>query len=170
MKTHTARLVLKEMKACLAEIDLQIVNEMEKLDQKVLTDHLMCRSYLARGAILAEILGIVVPSHDVVQLSMNFWHDTIELTRAELLEVLSFVNNSSYDSYWVLFETEKKIEYRTAFSIPAGNINRKHFLRVLKTFIETGYQHYIAILGMLENHEMAAFFLREAKTPLYEEY
>jgi hypothetical protein len=163
MEIRKARKVVKEMEACFAELGLRIVNETEEVNQGVITDHLICRSYSSKGEILAEVLGILVPNHEVIQLSMNFYHDLTRLTRPEFLQVLNILNFVAFDSYWVRFENQEKTEFRTAFAIPEGRVNRKHFLRVLKRFLESGLEQYCRIWRFIEGSENVSKFLKRVK-------
>lgn len=165
MDIEAARKVLGEMQSYFKEAGLPIVVESESMGHEIFTDDLRFRSYMIRGNKLIEIVAVLVPSHKIVKLSMTSQIEMVDST-PELLEIMNLTNFLTWDCYWVKFANQKSIEYRTAYILPAGQIQRDHFTRVLKDFLESGLFQYEYIRRLVENGEsilaLSQEFLRES--------
>jgi hypothetical protein len=163
MENDMARTVVEEMRACFTEVGLSIVNEGEMLDHQLAGDKVVFRSCLSKNESLSEVLAVVNPDHGVVLLSLNFYENAGDSIQLELMKLMKFMNFSSKGSYWTLTGNEGRIKFGKMFGVPAGKINREDLVRVLKSFLEKGFEQYSYIRRLLQGHEKASDLMRELK-------
>ena len=145
MDINTARIILTKMQGCFKELNIPLINESEMLNIEGFSDAIMFRSWFEKNGNLAELLAFVVPSHGIVQLTMNYnqnIEDFDESTIRNLLSLLNAINNSDSTFYLLFCPEAAKLEFRTAYYLAGNQLGEKQFKSLLGKFFNQGPLYY----------------------------
>ena len=166
MDVNNARLILAEVQTCFQDLILPFVNEAEELNGSRCTNYLKFRSWISKDGNLAEILTYIYIDYDIVELSMNFHDESVEVYAGRILEFINGINYHIPDSYWVLYSAKNKLQYRTAQMITKETFDKDYFRYVLKEFIENGPDDYGYIRRFMKSDEDLDTVLNEWLNPI----
>ena len=113
MDVNSARIIITKMQQCFKDLNVRFVSEHEMLDREGFSDAIKFRSWFEKNGNLAEVLAFVIPSQDIVQLSMNYYENTEDFdqsTIGNLLTLINRVNNCIPAFYWLLISGAAKLE------------------------------------------------------------
>jgi hypothetical protein len=142
MDINKGRIILTHMQICFQDMNLPIMSDKEELNDPFISHHLSFKSWYDREDYHAEILGIVVFEHNIIQLSMNFYSKNIWSKYPSILKMLNLINLARVGYYWQIVPAHKKFEFRTAMIITGGSLNVDQFKSVLKRFLDLGLGFY----------------------------
>jgi predicted S18 family serine protease len=168
MDLNSARIIIAQMQVCFKDLKVPFVSEDEMLNCEGFTDEIKFRSWMKKNENLAEILAFVFPSHNIVQLTMNYYEnieDFEESTIRDLYNLLNAINNSDPTSYWLLLQKDNKLEFKTAYHLSGSRLSEGQFKSVLKRFLEQGPRYYSYIRRLINNNEdpIKLFFEMQAE-------
>ena len=166
MDVNNARLILTEVQSCFQDLKLPFVNESEKLNSCCCANFLNFRSWISKDGKLAEILTYIYIDYDIVELSMNFYDDSVEVYAGRILEFINGINYHIPDSFWVLYPAKNMLQYRTAQMITKETFDKDYFISVLKEFIENGPDDYRYIMRFMKSDEDLDTVLNEWLNPI----
>ena len=167
MDVNSARIIVAQMQVYFTELNLKFVNEDEMPAREGFSNAIKFRSWLYKNDNLAEILSFVFPSHEIVQLTMNYYEnydDFDESTMRDLFNLLNAVNNSDPTFYWVLLPRDNKLEFRTAYYLSNSRLSERQFKSVLKRFLEQGPRYYLYIKRLIDKYEDPKKLFNEMQT------
>lgn len=156
MDLNSARIIITKMEGCFKELDIQFVNEDEMFDREGFSDAIKFRSWLEKNGNLAEILAFVIPSHNIVQLTMNYYEnieDFDQSTIGDLFNLLNTVINWNPASYWLLNSKAAKLEFRTAYYLPENGFSDGQFKTILARFLLQGPMYYTYFKRLIDHNE-----------------
>lgn len=168
MDLNKARLVLTEVQTCFQDLKLPLVNESEKLDSRCYTNYLNCRSWTLKDGELAEILAsiYIYIDYDIVELSMNFYDDSVDAYTGRLLEFINGINYHITNSYWVFYSAKSKLQYRRTQMITKEMFDKDYFKYVLKEILENGPYDYGYIKRFMQSDEDFDTVINEWLNPI----
>jgi hypothetical protein len=156
MDVNSARIIITQMEACFKELNVAFVNESEMHNCEGFSNSIKFRSWLGRNDNLAEILAFVFPSHDIVQLTMNYYENIKvfnEATIHNLFNLLNAVNNSDPAFYWLFCPEASKLEFRTAYYLAESRLSKKQFKSLLEKFLKQGPRYYSYFRRLIGHNE-----------------
>ena len=156
MDINTARIIMTKMQGCFKELNVPFINESEMFDCAGFSDAIKFRSWLEKNENLAEVLTFVVPSHDIVQLTMNYYEkfeEFNESTICDLLNLLNAINNSDPTFYWLLCPEADKLEFRTAYYLAGNRLGERQFKSLLEKFLKQGPLYYQYFRRLINHNE-----------------
>ena len=153
MDRDSAKRIMREMEQCFTEVGLPILREGQGQYPGGLSEHLAVCSNATRNGQAANIVASIFSSNDTVVLSMRFQTLLTDETFPELMELVTFMNFSTPGGYWVMFVGEKWFEFRTVFISSYGKIHKEHFKKILKEFLEEGFDQYGYVSRLIEKGE-----------------
>ncbi len=124
MDINKGRIILTHMQICFQDMNLPIMSDKEELNDPFISHHLSFKSWHDLENYHAEILGIVVFEHNIIQLSMNFYSKDIWSKYPSILKMLNLINFARIGYYWQIVPAHKKFEFRTAMIITAAATDR----------------------------------------------
>lgn len=145
MDVNSARIILAQMQRCFKELNVPFVNESEMLYCEGFSNAINFRSWFEKNGNLAEILAFVVPSHGIIQLTMNYnqnIEDFDESTIRNLFSLLNAINKSDSTFYWLFCSEAAKLEFRTAYYLAGNRLGERQFKSLLGKFLNIGPLYY----------------------------
>lgn len=169
MDTNSARIILAQMQGCFTDLGLKFVNEDEIPAREGFANAIKFRSWLVKNENLAEILAFVFPSHDIVQITMNYYENIegfSQSTICDLLNLLNAINNLDSTFYWLFCPEADKLEFRTAYYLTGSRLSERQFKSVLKRFLEQGPRYYLYIRRLINHSEDPDVLFNELQVEL----
>ena len=156
MDLNAARVIITKMEGCFKELDVKFVNEDEMIDREGFSNAIKFRSWFEKNGNLAEVLAFMIPSHDIVQLTMNYYENIKGIDERivhDLLYLLNAVNNSNPAFYWLLCPEADKLEFRTAYYLAGNRFSEGQFHSLLEKFSKQGPQYYTYFNRLIDHNE-----------------
>ena len=169
MDVNSARIIITQIEACFKELNVGFVNESERINSKGFSNTIRFRSWLGKNNNLAEILAFVFPSHDIVQLTMNYYQnieDFNESTLRDLLNLLNAVNNRDPTFYWLFCPEASKLEFRIVYHLSESRFSEKQFKSVLEKFLKQGPLYYSYFKRLIVHNEDPDVLFYEMRSQL----
>jgi hypothetical protein len=151
MDIRSARIVLKVIQECFKEYDHTFPRESNKEHQVESSDCLTMRAYVTRDDYLAYMVTSLWLDSEVIQLSMFFHDEVPEAILPGFLELISDINMQTGGYYWTKTQRQRKVEFRTAFLLSEGQLNKAQFKAVLEKFLKMGLWQYSNFRKLMVN-------------------
>jgi len=156
MDTNSARIIIAQMQGCFTKHNVPFVNEDEMLNRENFSNAIKFRSWLEKNENLAEIIAFVFPSHNIVQLTMNYYESIKDFdisTMCGLYQLLNAINNSDPTFYWLFCSGADKLEFRTAYYLPGNRLSVRQFESLLEKFLNQGPLYFSYIMRLIDHNE-----------------